>query len=318
MENLCVVTLGGFAGEAAAQAAALGKGPARHILCEPQARNTAAAVAYAADYVRDTFGDDAVLWIFPADHHIEDEAALGRAYQAALAAVDAGGLVTFGINPARPETGYGYIKLGAKNSDAEYFNVDAFVEKPNRAVAEQYVASGEYLWNSGMFLFTAKAVLAQFEAHAPGILKDVRAARAAGEGNGVDAAMYGAVESAAFDNAIMEKTDRAFVVPCDPMWSDIGAWESLWEMREKDANGVATEGRVVTENARDCLVISSGRLIGVAGVSNLVIVDTGDAVLVADRTNSDSLKALVKALKGKGYGEVSDFLPVQAAMDAAA
>jgi mannose-1-phosphate guanylyltransferase/mannose-6-phosphate isomerase len=305
--NIVTVTLEAFADDVAEQMKSIDPAAARHILREPGARNTAAAVAYAGAYVEQMFGKDAVLWVLPADHHMGDEEALGASFRAALTAVNDGCLATFGIKPTRPETGYGYIRLGAARGDEAVHAVDAFVEKPNLAIAKTYVEAGNYLWNSGMFLFTAEALLQEYGAHAAGILSGARESMMEGKTpQHAHPAIYMAIEETPFDIAIMEKSSRVAVAPCDPAWSDIGAWESLWEIRPKDAGGNVAEGDVLTQDTKNCFIQSGGnRLIACAGVENLVIVDTGDAILIADRSNSDSLRALVKTLKKTGRAEIA-------------
>lgn len=275
-----------------------------HILCEPSARNTAAAVALAADYVAATFGADAMMWVLPADHHVGDEAALSLAVDKALAVAAKGNLVTFGITPTRPDTGYGYI-LKADALNESLFGVRSFVEKPDLATAKSYVNSGEYLWNSGMFLFTAGAVLDQFSVHAPGVLAALRTATAADKTRPA-APAYAQIESIPFDKAIMEKSDMVAVIPCDPRWSDIGSWESLWELRDKDHNDNAIDGRAACVNARGCLVQAKDRLIAIAGLDNIVVIETDDAVMIGQKSDGNSMKELVTGLKKSGAREVID------------
>lgn len=277
----------------------------RHMLAEPLARDTAGAVALAAFYVRDTFGPGAIMWVMPADHHIGDETALARAVERALPAAEAGCLVTFGIRPTRAETGYGYIRAG-EILDAfpgEVRRAAQFVEKPAAAVAESYLASGDYLWNSGMFLFGAEAVLKDFRELATGIYDTVRLAMDSGRAAAPAADIYAALPRQSFDRAVMEKSGNVAVVPCDPAWSDIGGWESLWEISPKDANGNAVEGRVVLHESANCIVRAQERLVACAGLENIVVAETGDAVLVADRRNGEAIKFLTAALKNAGQQE---------------
>lgn len=314
--HVVTVTLDALRPEVARQLAALDPAMARHVIGEPSARNTAAAVALAARYVEKAFGPEACLWILAADHYMGDEAALGEGFRAALAAARDGYLSTFGITPTRPETGYGYIRVGGALDTAPSARaIDRFVEKPDRATAQSYLDSGAYLWNSGMFLFRADAVLRNFAAHAPEILSLVDKAMKNGddEGRSVCADTYNTIPEVPFDTAIMEKTDRAAVVPCDPAWSDIGSFESLWEIRDRDANGNVLDGLVAAHDSRDCLVMAQDRLVACVGVKDLVIAETGDCVLVADRRNSDALKVLVKALKKSGRPEISE--PVEKSFD---
>ena len=294
--DIVVVTLGAMADQIAEQLSAIGI-PESHILKEPAARNTAAAVAFAAAYVSRTFGDDALMWVLPSDHHIGDENALSRSFSQACPAARDGKLLTFGITPTRPDTGYGYIR--AASGGGEVLAVEQFVEKPDLATATQYLASGQYLWNSGMFLFTAGHVLAEFERLSPSILAAVKAATQAAptEPSRED---YVRIESQPFDKAIMEKSASVAVVPSNPAWSDIGSWESLWELRDKDEAGNVTSGRVTVSNARDCLIQSKDKLVAVAGLDNIVVVETDDAILIMKKSDNDSMKDMVKRLKDSG------------------
>jgi mannose-1-phosphate guanylyltransferase len=304
--NVVTVTLGDLANDVAAQMSAISPDAAKHILCEPGARNTAAAVGYAAAYVEKTFGKDAVMWVLPADHHVGDENELADVFRLGLNAVREGNLVTFGIQPTRPETGYGYIRLGAALNDNPVRKVESFVEKPDLATAKGYLETGNYLWNSGMFLFSLASVMEEYATHAEPILSAVKAAMDKGAApQKADAGVYMTVQETPFDKAIMEKSKRIAVVPCDLGWSDIGAWESLWEIRNKDESGNVIEGDALCEATSNCLIQANGRLIACAGVENLVIIDAGDVLLVADRNNSDALRALVKTLKKTGRPEVA-------------
>lgn len=304
-DHVVTVTLDSLSRQVAEQLSAIEGDASRHILHEPCARNTAAAVAFAASYVESQWGADALMLVLPADHHIGDEAALRSTFTLGLQAADMGDLVTFGVEPTRPDTGYGYIRLGKELPLKSVHRAAAFVEKPKLEVAKAYLESGDYLWNSGMFLFKAGCVLNQFQVHAPHILKAVRDAMRAGQAGAPDSALYAAISSEPFDKAIMEKTQEVAVIPCHPAWSDIGSWESLWDIRQKDESSNVIEGEPVLVDSTGCLVISgTDRLIACAGVSNLVVIDTGDTIFIGDRSNSDSLKALVSTLKNRCYKQV--------------
>jgi mannose-1-phosphate guanylyltransferase/mannose-6-phosphate isomerase len=308
-DMLGVVTLEAQAEKVTQQLTDVHEDAAGHVLAEPCARNTAAAVAFAAEYARRQYGEDTVLWILPADHHMGDESALADAYRAGLNAAAQGYLVTFGINPTKPETGYGYILQGEPVTHGAAHSVSKFVEKPDLATATAYLESGEYLWNSGMFLFNVKTVLAEFEQHAPSILSAVSAAMdGAAQDGRADAALYEAIPSEPFDKAIMEKSARAAVVPCNPLWSDIGSWDSLWEIRasEADDQGNVSVGNVFSYDVKNSLIEGGDKLIACAGLENIVVVDTGDAILIADRRNGDAIKGLVSALKNKNLPETVD------------
>ncbi len=306
-DNLVTVTLGALKNEVHAQLSEMDNGAINHILCEPSARDTGAAVALAAAYIGKTFGNDTMMWILPADHHIGDENALATAFHHALKAAESDYLVTFGITPTRPETGYGYIRLGDTFEDGTAYKAHEFKEKPSLDTAKAYIAGGNYLWNSGMFLFSTAAVLEQFRAHAPEILDSVQGAMdAADDHREPSANHYSRIAKQPFDKAIMEKAAKVAIVPCNPEWSDIGSWESLWELREKDQNGNVLEGRIAAHDTKNCLIQVKDRLIGCVGLENLVIVDTGDAILIADRSNGDGMKIMVNGLKSTGCKEVVD------------
>lgn len=305
-DRMMAVTLEALRDEVSAQLEALSPAMARNILGEPSARNTAAAVAYAALYAAQNFGNDAYLWILPSDHHIGDDVALAQAFRTALEAASQDHLVTFGIQPTRPETGYGYIRIGDALNGGAALHARAFVEKPALDVAQSYLESGDYLWNSGMFLFRVGAVLENYRTHASDILDQVEQALAvAVSADRAEAQMYGKVAEQPFDKAIMEKSSRVAVVPCNPAWSDIGGFESLWEIREKDSNGNVLDGFVEAEDSRNCLVLAQDRLVACVGVQDLVVAETGDSILIADRKNGDALRTLVKRLKANKRREVS-------------
>lgn len=278
-----------------------------HVLGEPAGRNTAAAIAYAAMYVNAQFGGDAIMWILPADHFVGNNKALSASLNQAAAAAAEGMLVTFGMQPARAETGYGYIKTGKPTAQNGVMSVDRFVEKPAKATAEEYLRSGDYLWNSGMFVFRADAVLAAFRKYAPEILAGVEHAVNPRSGmKTVSLESYQAIPSQPFDIAIMEKTDRAAVVPCDIGWSDIGSWESVWENNAQDSNGNVMQGRVACVDTKNSLIQSSSLLVAAIGLQDVVIIENGDSVLIADKKNPDAMKTLVTALKKAGTRETID------------
>lgn len=304
--HLVTVTHSGLAPQVKAQLAAISPEATQHILSEPSSRNTAAAIAYAAAYIERTFGKNTTMWVLPSDHHIGNEDEMDNALLHALPATRDGLLVTFGIRPTRPETGYGYIRLGATVAGQAVYRAQSFVEKPNKENAASYLAAGNYLWNSGMFLFSTSVLLDEYRNHAHGILDTVvQAMQNAPHSTTAHPTFYASAAEMPFDKAIMEKSVNVAVVPCDPSWSDIGSWESLWEIGEKDRNGNVVVGNAVCENTRDCLIHAQDRLLTCAGVENMVIVDTGDAVLVAARSDGDAMRGLVKALKNGGYAEVS-------------
>ena len=276
------------------------------ILLEPVARNTAPAIALAA--LQACAGDaDAMLLVLPADHLIEDEAAFRHAVAQARALADDGWLVTFGITPDHAETGYGYIRRG-EALGAAGFRVARFVEKPDAETAQTYVECGEYAWNSGMFLLRADAFLKALQAFAPAILDAARTAHASARADldftRIDADAFGASPSDSIDYAVMERTDRAAVVPVSCGWSDIGSWSSLWAVAERDAHGNRFDGDVIAVDTHDSLIrAADGRLVATLGVDGLVVVDTPDATLIARKDRVQDVKRVVEALQHAGRSE---------------
>jgi mannose-1-phosphate guanylyltransferase / mannose-6-phosphate isomerase len=293
------------------QLTAVAPGLGAHRLLEPVGRNTAAAIALAALYTMQRFSPAAAIWVCPSDHLVANPAALYAALDAALPAAAAGHLVTFGITPTRPETGYGYIRIGmAIAASPHVLAVRRFVEKPQRAAAEAMIAEGGYLWNSGMFLFRADRILAELGAHAPRILEGVEHAFAglremSGGSFEVPEDRYAAVPAAPIDKAVMEHAQRIAVVPCDPGWSDLGSWQALWEQLPKDDAGNATRGDALLDASENCLVYAEHRLVACAGVRDLAVIETDDAVLVADRNDGDAGRRLVALLRRDGRAEAT-------------
>ena len=280
--------------------------PSGGILLEPVARNTAPAIALAALHLV-AASPEATMLVLPADHLIEDEAAFRDAVERALALAEADWLVTFGIQPDYPETGYGYIARGVALGEGG-FKVARFVEKPDLATAESYLANGGYAWNSGMFLFRAQRFIEELAAHAPAMLEAVRKAYAAARSDldfiRVDADAFATSPNDSIDYAVMEKTARAAVVPVSCGWSDIGSWSSLWSVAERDDDGNRTDGDVIAVDTRGSLVrASERRLIATLGVEDLVIIDTPDATLVARKDRVQDVKTIVDRLKRAGRQE---------------
>jgi len=270
------------------------------ILLEPVARNTAPAIALAALQAlsRDP---DATLLILPADHLIGDTDSFGDAVLRALPLAADGWLVTFGIRPEAAETGFGYIRRGNPLSDGGY-QVDAFVEKPDRATAESYLETGAYDWNSGMFLFRASRLLEELAQQAPSIHAGVATAFESAHVDldfvRIDKDAFAQVPEDSIDYAVMERTRRAAVVPVSCEWSDIGSWAALWAASERDGNGNRLEGDVLALDSDNCFVRSTDRrMVALLGVHDLVVVDTPDAVLVAARDHAQDVKKLVDQLK---------------------
>jgi mannose-1-phosphate guanylyltransferase/mannose-6-phosphate isomerase len=282
------------------------KGPS--ILLEPVARNTAPAIALGALKALER-DPQALLLVLPADHLIGDTQSFVAAVQQALPAARDGWLVTFGIRPDRPETGFGYIRR-AESIGGAAFRVERFVEKPDLATAEGYVKDGGYDWNSGMFLFKAARYLEELGQHAPEMLEAVRQAYATGHGDldfvRVDAEAFAKVPDNSIDYAVMEKTSRAAVVPVSCAWSDIGSWSALWLSGQHDEQGNQREGDTLTVNTRNSLLRSHDRhMIATVGVDDLIVVSTPDATLVAHRDAAQDVKKVVDQLKASGRTEHS-------------
>ncbi|NCC20837.1 MAG: mannose-1-phosphate guanylyltransferase/mannose-6-phosphate isomerase [Alphaproteobacteria bacterium] len=302
--NFVTVTLGALHEETRRQLEEISPALTEHILGEPEARNTAAATAYAAGYVRNHFGGNAVMWILPADHHIGREDCLGNALEQALAAAHDDHLVTFGIQPTRAETGYGYIMKGEPIDDSGSFRVDNFVEKPPRDMADRFLASGRYLWSSGMHVFKASTIIRNYITHSPDTMVTVEQAMLSGRTDrSPSPEIYRTVREEPFEKAVLEKARKVAVIPCDPQWSDVGSWESLWEIRAKDGNGNATDGKVVCHNTRNSMVLAKERLVMCVGLEDVIIIETGDSILVADKNCNDALKAMIGTLREQGHKE---------------
>jgi mannose-1-phosphate guanylyltransferase/mannose-6-phosphate isomerase len=287
-------------------------GIAADILLEPQARNTAPAIALAALAARDA-GEDPLLLVLPSDHIIQPDAALHAAAAAAAAVAGNGSLVTFGVTPTRPETGYGYIRRGAAAAPG-VFRVDRFVEKPAHAEAERLLSDGGFTWNSGIFLFRASVYLEELARFAPAIhaacgtawdarTRDLDFIR-------VDAAAFAASPSDSIDYAVMEHTQRACVVPFTADWNDLGSWKAFHDVSPQDKHGNALVGDVVALDTERCYLHSTQRLVAALGVKDLVVVETADAVLVADWSRAQEVKHLLAQLTQAGRSEADTHVKV--------
>jgi mannose-1-phosphate guanylyltransferase len=269
------------------------------ILLEPVGRNTAPAIALAALHATQT-GDDPVLLVLAADHLIQEQIAFHSAIEKAKTLAEAGHLVTFGIVPQQAHTGYGYIQRG--DAFDVGFTVQKFVEKPDLTTAQTYVDSGEYYWNSGMFMFKASAYLDALEKHAPNILAVCKAAIDTESKDldfiRIDPEIFAKSPDDSIDYAVMEKTDKAAMVPLDAGWSDVGSWSSLWETAEnKDENGNVIIGDAILEGVSNSYINSEQRLISVIGLDDVVVVETKDAVMVAHKNKVQDIKNVVNKLK---------------------
>lgn len=278
------------------------------ILLEPEARNTAAAIASAAAYIASR-DPDAVMLVVPSDHVIANKDALHSAVTRAVPAAQAGHVVTFGVNPTSPHSGYGYIEIAEELSEiAGVHSIARFVEKPSPEVAEEIYDTGRYFWNSGMFLIGATTALQLLDAAVPGFRARSETAVARAQSDldflRLDKASYAEVPRDSFDRVVMEKTDRGAVVLVDMDWSDIGSWDALWAHLPKDADGNASTGDVIAEDARNCVVHSDDQLVALMGVENLVVVASDDGVLVMPRDRSQELRILVDKLREAGREEV--------------
>lgn len=308
-DEVVTVSLGGMVKDAVMHMRAIDPLLATHIIGEPEARNTAAAFALAAFYVRKHFGDDALMFVLPSDHHIANEISYEAALKAATPAASAGFLVTFGIKPTRPETGYGYIRMGDETLHQGVNTVQAFVEKPKRDVAQQYMDSGEYLWSSGMHLFRAETVIGKFFAHAPETAELVEKSFFGGVSDRIPAQdLYKTIKKEPYEIAVLEKASDVAVVPCDIAWSDIGSWESLWEISAKDANGNVTadgpSGSVMALNTSNSLIRANDKTVACIGLKDVVVIETRDSILIADKTASDGIKEIVNQLQKAQAPEV--------------
>ncbi|MCS0540011.1 mannose-1-phosphate guanylyltransferase/mannose-6-phosphate isomerase [Aeromonas veronii] len=268
------------------------------FILEPYGRNTAAAVASAAIYARDTYGDDAVLLVLAADHLITEQVAFDDAVSCAIELAKSGRLVTFGIKPTIPETGYGYIEaLGTE--------VLRFVEKPTLDKAIEYVESGRFFWNSGMFCFKASTMIAEMDLHCPEVLIATKACLDKSDSVqskkvkhiDLDPDTFIHVPEISIDYAVMEKSGNVSVVPCDIGWSDIGSWAAISELHQADDDGNTVQGHAILHATSNCYISSEDRVIGAVGVENLVIVDTADALLVAHKESSQDVKLIYNHLK---------------------
>lgn len=285
---------------------------AEALILEPLGRNTAPAACVAALRLAER-DPEALMLVMPSDHAIGDLAAFRQATERAAAAARAGHLATFGITPERAETGYGYISRGkAIKSVDGAFAVTGFVEKPDAETAERYVASGDYFWNSGIFLFPVALYLAEIERLRPEMLaackKALAEARADTDFVRLDKAAFAACPADSIDYAVMEHTSRAAVVPVGMGWSDLGSWDALWEMAARDERGNALAGNVVAEATSNCYLRSEAGLVAAIGVEDLVVVATDDAVMVAPRNRTQEVKQLVGRLLAEGRDE-ADALP---------
>ncbi len=277
----------------------IGVSPEGKIFCEPCGRNTAPAILLAVLNIL-KHEADAIIFVFPADHVIRDVEEFQNRLKSAVMLADTGHIVTFGIKPGYPETGYGYIE-GDKKLSHGALTVKRFVEKPDIKTAEQYVAAGNFFWNSGMFAFRASVMRQEFETFHPEML--ARMETLLSESDSIAKADYKTLEDISIDYAIMEKTEKGAILPSDFGWSDIGSWKSLYDFLPKDKNSNVIDGDVIAKDTRHCFIMGRERLIATNHLENLVIVETPDSVFVSDIDNSRDVKAIVTELKELGRKE---------------
>jgi mannose-1-phosphate guanylyltransferase/mannose-6-phosphate isomerase len=279
----------------------------QRILMEPFGRNTAPAVALTAMMLVNE-GRDELMLVLPADHVLEDQKALQRALALATVAAENGEMVLFGVPATKPETGYGYIKSTNDSLLPEGISrVSQFVEKPDVKRATEFVQSGGYFWNSGMFLFRASRFLEELKKHDPDIYDTCVLTLERSEQDAdtvdIDAATFACCPDNSIDYSVMEKTQRACVVPLTAGWSDVGCWSSLWEVNEKDANGNVTKGDVVIQDSKNCMIHGNGKLVSVIGLENIVVVETKDAMMIAHKDKVQGVKQMVNTLNEQGRSE---------------
>jgi mannose-1-phosphate guanylyltransferase len=278
------------------------------FILEPFGRNTAPAIAAAALHVSHLYGNDAQLLVMPADHLIKNIDALTQAVSAARALADQGWLVTFGIVPATAETGFGYIEKGLALNNGG-FQVARFVEKPDAATAQQYLDGGLHLWNAGMFCMRVDTVLSELEAHAPDVLAAVSTCLSnshSKQGNHelqleLDSTTFALAPDISVDYALMERSQKVAVIPCQLGWSDIGSWQAVRELSPADVQGNQCNGETVLRDVSNCYIDSPRRLVGGVGLDNLIIIDTPDALLIADATRTQEVTFIAKELKRQGH-----------------
>lgn len=293
------------------------KAVATTLLLEPYGRNTGPAIALAALWAETRFGPDVVLLVLAADHLIENQQSFAEAVaEAARLARRDGTLVLFGIRPTHPETGYGYIECGSAIPGSAALGVRRFVEKPSAEVAAQYLSAGNFVWNSGMFCFTAQSILTALQAHAPLVLDSARKVCKRSDLSDVgqitfDSASFADLPNISIDYAVMEKARNVAVIPCSIGWNDIGSWKAVAEVRAGDEFGNTSEGNAILHNSRGTYVHSTDRLVAAVGVEDLVVVDTGDAVLVAHKSSAQDVREVVARLKERGHPAALEHVTVR-------
>jgi mannose-1-phosphate guanylyltransferase/mannose-6-phosphate isomerase len=287
----------------------IGISPAGRIICEPVGRNTAPAILLAVMRILET-AEDAIIGVFPADHVIGNPADFHAQLATAVALAARDRIVTFGITPLYPETGYGYVEGGEKVPEGGgALTLRRFVEKPDLETAHRYLDAGNFFWNSGMFAFRASVILEEFRLHQPRMLQTLQ--RICIPGLPLRREDYQAVPDLSIDIAIMEKTARGVVLPSEFGWSDIGSWKSLYDFLPKDSDGNVLDGDVIAQDTRNCFILGYERLIAANRLQNLVVVETPDSIFVSDLDHSRNVKSIVAELKQKGRSEYQRHLTIQ-------
>jgi mannose-1-phosphate guanylyltransferase len=288
---------------------ALGTGHGHLFLLEPEGRNTAPAIALAALCVRAAHGENAILTVMPADHLVSDEPAFQEAVHYAAAVAATGRLVTLGAKPERPDSGFGYIEYGKALDHGGARAVERFIEKPSVEKAEEFIRSGSYLWNCGIFIFSAGTMLRELQSCAPDVLRGAEACWSASERSRsagssmvqLDSATFGAIPEISVDYAVFEKSEMVAVVPCAFGWSDIGSWTAISELVGPDKDGNRIIGDAIAVDSKNTFMQSEDRLVAAVGVDDLLIVDTSDAVLVAQRSRAQDVRKVVERLKAREH-----------------
>ena len=276
------------------------------VIVEPAARNTAPCIGLAASYLKQRFPDE-VMAVLPADHVIRDEVGFHRALVAADRLAREGWLITFGINPSYAATGYGYVERAGAIGEGlghEAYRVGRFIEKPDRETAQQFIANPGFSWNSGMFVWTIAGILSEIDQHMPDLgaaLKEIE--RNAGDQERIHK-IFGGVPKTSIDYGVMERTERAGVIPCDFGWSDVGSWKALKDLTESDASGIISEGPYEAVQSGDCIISAPpSKLVALVGLKDVVIVDTEEVLLVCSGEHTEDVKKVVEKLQEKGLDE---------------
>ena len=288
------------------------KGEAYHALLpyqtvfEPIGRNTAPAIALAAAYLMDD-GNDPVMVVLPADHIIKDEVQFREHLNVAIAAAESGKLITFGIQPNRPDTGFGYIKAHRGNVSSDVYAVDRFTEKPDEKTAEKFLQEGNYYWNSGMFVWRASAILAEIQQYLPAVYSVVQTivaeSRALGSFQQAVEKHFAAMPSISIDYGVLEKSSRVSLIPCEIGWNDVGSWQAVHEISAQDKNGNALQGNVVAVDCKNSLIRAEKRLVAAIGIEDICVIETADAVLISKSDQTQRVREVVDILQARGATE---------------